>query len=198
MGQPLREYLALDDYVLDLAITPNRGDAMSVLGIAREVAALTGKGLKGSSAAAPLTVSVEASGSVGVTAELSYEFTSELEVLEATDPATTIVEAWAPDQPADTSSRASAADSAVVDSGEPWGAHPGPERARARLCCGPSRRTGCLSEVCRLCHSRSQQPGSDACVAARTVAPGGCAVYQSRRRRDQLCDARAGTADACV
>jgi len=55
VGTPLRDYLALDDYVLDLAITPNRGDAMSVVGIAREVAALTGKGLKGSPAAAPLT-----------------------------------------------------------------------------------------------------------------------------------------------
>ena len=98
VGTPLRDYLALDDYVLDLAITPNRGDAMSVVGIAREVAALTGKGLKGSPAAAPLTVSVEAPSGVGVTAELSYEFTSELEVLEATDPATTIVEAWAPEE----------------------------------------------------------------------------------------------------
>jgi phenylalanyl-tRNA synthetase beta chain len=99
VGKPLREYLALDDYVLDLAITPNRGDAMSIVGIAREVAALTGKGLKGgSSAPAPLTVSVETSSGVGVTAELSYEFTSELEVLEATDPATTIVEAWSPEE----------------------------------------------------------------------------------------------------
>jgi phenylalanyl-tRNA synthetase beta chain len=98
VGQPLREYLALDDYVLDLAISPNRGDAMSIVGIAREVAALTGKGLKGSPTAPPLTVSVEAPTSAGVTAELSYEFTSELEVLEATDPATTIVEAWAPDE----------------------------------------------------------------------------------------------------
>jgi phenylalanyl-tRNA synthetase beta chain len=92
VGKPLREYLALDDSVLDLAVTPNRGDAMSVLGIAREVAALTGKGLKGTSTAAPLTVSVEAPASVGVTAELSYEFTSEVEVLEATDPDT--IEAW--------------------------------------------------------------------------------------------------------
>jgi phenylalanyl-tRNA synthetase beta chain len=41
-GRPLREYLGLDDAVLDLNVTPNRGDAMSVLGIAREVAALTG------------------------------------------------------------------------------------------------------------------------------------------------------------
>src|SRR3954453_3948180 len=77
VGQSLREYLALDDSVLDLAVTPNRGDAMSVLGIAREVAALTGKGLKGggsatvaSAAVAPLTVSVQAAGDVGVTAEL--------------------------------------------------------------------------------------------------------------------------------
>jgi len=92
VGTSLREYLALDDSVLDLAVTPNRGDAMSVLGIAREVAALTGKGLKGTTTAAPLTVSVEAPASVGVTAELSYEFTSEVEVLEATDPDT--IEAW--------------------------------------------------------------------------------------------------------
>jgi phenylalanyl-tRNA synthetase beta chain len=47
VGQPLREYLQLDEVVLDLNVTPNRGDAMSVLGIAREVAALTGKGLTG-------------------------------------------------------------------------------------------------------------------------------------------------------
>ena len=42
VGTPLREYLELDDAVLDLNVTPNRGDAMSMLGIAREVAALTG------------------------------------------------------------------------------------------------------------------------------------------------------------
>ena len=40
LGRPLREYLALDEPVLDLNITPNRGDAMSVIGIAREVAVL--------------------------------------------------------------------------------------------------------------------------------------------------------------
>src|SRR5882762_303905 len=76
VGMPLREYLGLDDFVLDLAITPNRGDAMSVVGIAREVAALTGKGLKVARAAPPLTVSVDAPATVGVTAELSFEFTS--------------------------------------------------------------------------------------------------------------------------
>src|ERR1700748_1444353 len=46
VGKSLREYLGLEDAVLDLAITPNRGDAMSVVGIAREVAALTGSSLK--------------------------------------------------------------------------------------------------------------------------------------------------------
>jgi phenylalanyl-tRNA synthetase beta chain len=60
LGQPLREYLALDDSVLDLAVTPNRGDAMSVVGIAREVAALTGKGLKGTRAAPSLIASGDA------------------------------------------------------------------------------------------------------------------------------------------
>ncbi|HTL92441.1 MAG TPA: phenylalanine--tRNA ligase subunit beta, partial [Steroidobacteraceae bacterium] len=47
LGKPLRDYLQLDETVLDLNITPNRGDAMSVLGIAREVAALTGTRLGG-------------------------------------------------------------------------------------------------------------------------------------------------------
>ena len=42
LGRDLREYLQLDEPVLDFNITPNRGDAMSVIGIAREVAALSG------------------------------------------------------------------------------------------------------------------------------------------------------------
>ena len=41
LGTDLRRALALDESVLEIAITPNRGDAMSVLGIAREVAAIT-------------------------------------------------------------------------------------------------------------------------------------------------------------
>jgi phenylalanyl-tRNA synthetase beta chain len=40
VGEDLRAYMQLDDEVLELNVTPNRGDAMSVLGIAREVAAL--------------------------------------------------------------------------------------------------------------------------------------------------------------
>lgn len=42
IGQSLVEYLDLDDNVLDISITPNRGDCASVLGMAREVAAIDG------------------------------------------------------------------------------------------------------------------------------------------------------------
>lgn len=38
IGKDVREYLGLDNQVLDIAITPNRGDCFSVRGIAREVA----------------------------------------------------------------------------------------------------------------------------------------------------------------
>ena len=47
LGKPLREYLGLDEVVLDVNVTPNRGDAMSILGIAREVAAIAGTKLAG-------------------------------------------------------------------------------------------------------------------------------------------------------
>jgi phenylalanyl-tRNA synthetase beta chain len=46
LGKDLRQALDLDDAILDISITPNRGDAMSVLGIAREIAALSGRTLK--------------------------------------------------------------------------------------------------------------------------------------------------------
>lgn len=39
IGQDVREYLDLDDHIIELDITPNRGDCFSVLGIAREVSA---------------------------------------------------------------------------------------------------------------------------------------------------------------
>jgi phenylalanyl-tRNA synthetase beta chain len=39
VGEDLRAHLKLDDQVLDIDLTPNRGDCFSVLGIAREVAA---------------------------------------------------------------------------------------------------------------------------------------------------------------
>lgn len=45
-GLPLDRALALEDWILDINITPNRSDCLCVLGIAREVAALTGKPLR--------------------------------------------------------------------------------------------------------------------------------------------------------
>jgi len=46
LGTSLRDYLQLDEVQIELGITPNRGDAMSVLGVARELAALSGMPLK--------------------------------------------------------------------------------------------------------------------------------------------------------
>lgn len=45
VGMNLRELLQLDDPIFTLKITPNRGDCLSVLGVARDVAALTGAAL---------------------------------------------------------------------------------------------------------------------------------------------------------
>jgi phenylalanyl-tRNA synthetase beta chain len=42
VGVSLREYLDLDDRLYTLKLTPNRADCLSLIGIAREVAALTG------------------------------------------------------------------------------------------------------------------------------------------------------------
>jgi phenylalanyl-tRNA synthetase beta chain len=46
LGQDLTDALDLRDVVLDIAITPNRSDCLSVIGVAREIAALTGKKLR--------------------------------------------------------------------------------------------------------------------------------------------------------
>ncbi len=46
VGADVRSLLGLDDVVLDLTSTANRADALSMVGIAREVAALTGSSLK--------------------------------------------------------------------------------------------------------------------------------------------------------
>jgi phenylalanyl-tRNA synthetase beta chain len=46
VGQAITDYLNLPDAVIDLDLTPNRGDCFSVLGIARDVSALTGARLK--------------------------------------------------------------------------------------------------------------------------------------------------------
>ncbi|RMG60839.1 MAG: phenylalanine--tRNA ligase subunit beta, partial [Deltaproteobacteria bacterium] len=46
VGSPVRDALFLDDYLIEVEITPNRGDCLSVLGVAREVSALYGIPLK--------------------------------------------------------------------------------------------------------------------------------------------------------
>ncbi len=40
VGRDLRESLRLDDVIIELGLTPNRGDCLSIMGIAREVAAI--------------------------------------------------------------------------------------------------------------------------------------------------------------
>lgn len=45
VGADIRDYLGLDDKLFTLKLTPNRADCLSILGIAREVSALTGADL---------------------------------------------------------------------------------------------------------------------------------------------------------
>ena len=70
LGRDVREVLGLDDVVLDLSITPNRPDAMCIIGVAREIAAALGQ---------PLTVpEPHAQGSGDVTSDITV-------VIEAPD-----------------------------------------------------------------------------------------------------------------
>lgn len=46
LGKPLGEYLDLADHVLEFDLTPNRGDCLSVRGLSRELAAVTGSPLQ--------------------------------------------------------------------------------------------------------------------------------------------------------
>lgn len=46
-GADLREYLSLDDAIIEVDLTPNRGDCLGIAGIAREVGALTGCSVEG-------------------------------------------------------------------------------------------------------------------------------------------------------
>lgn len=43
LGRPLADALGLSDWLLEVEITPNRGDCLSVLGVARELASITGE-----------------------------------------------------------------------------------------------------------------------------------------------------------
>jgi phenylalanyl-tRNA synthetase beta chain len=46
VGKPLGDYLGLPDTVLDIKLTPNRGDCLSVAGLARELAAINNMAVK--------------------------------------------------------------------------------------------------------------------------------------------------------
>jgi phenylalanyl-tRNA synthetase beta chain len=46
VGADVKPLLGLDDVILDLEITPNRGDCLSILGVAREVAAILNEPLR--------------------------------------------------------------------------------------------------------------------------------------------------------
>lgn len=41
VGQPIHQALGLEDYVLDISLTPNRPDCLSIIGVARQIAAIT-------------------------------------------------------------------------------------------------------------------------------------------------------------
>lgn len=45
VGEDLRRYLNLDDQIFTIKLTPNKADCLSIIGIAREVAAITGAAL---------------------------------------------------------------------------------------------------------------------------------------------------------
>ncbi len=46
VGQPIQSFLGLDDVVLELSLTPNRGDCLSMIGVAYEVAAILDRDVK--------------------------------------------------------------------------------------------------------------------------------------------------------
>ncbi len=45
-GEPVHAYLGMDDWMLEVGVTPNRGDCLSIRGMAREIAVLTGGRVK--------------------------------------------------------------------------------------------------------------------------------------------------------
>lgn len=46
LGQRVGAHLGIEDTVIEISVTPNRGDCLSIIGIAREIAALTGQRLR--------------------------------------------------------------------------------------------------------------------------------------------------------
>ncbi len=67
-GADVRRLLALDDVIFDLSITPNRPDAMCIVGVARELAAHFGLPLHVPEAHAPTDPAVKSDITVGVEA----------------------------------------------------------------------------------------------------------------------------------
>ena len=68
VGTSLREYLKLDDVILDIDLTPNRGDCFSILGVAREVSAVYRRKLKINSIS-PVAEAIDEQFPVSVTAK---------------------------------------------------------------------------------------------------------------------------------
>lgn len=67
VGQDIRAYLDLDDTLFTLKLTPNRSDCLSVAGVAREVAAITG---------APLQAVASEAATVASNSRLAVEVTA--------------------------------------------------------------------------------------------------------------------------
>lgn len=68
VGTDIREWLDLDDHIIEIKMTPNRADCLSMLGVAREVSALTGDPLTVPSFE-PVPVSIEDTLPVRIDAE---------------------------------------------------------------------------------------------------------------------------------
>lgn len=68
LGSDIRPLLGLDDVILDLTATANRADALSMVGVAREVAALTGASLR---IPEPPDVVIQGENSPNLTVEIS-------------------------------------------------------------------------------------------------------------------------------
>ncbi|TBR44753.1 phenylalanine--tRNA ligase subunit beta [Marinomonas agarivorans] len=68
VGKDLRDYLQLDDLIIDVDLTPNRSDCLSIRGLAREVGVLNKKDVQAVSVE-PVSVSIDDTFPVIVTAE---------------------------------------------------------------------------------------------------------------------------------
>lgn len=68
VGQDIREYLDLNDHTYTLKLTPNRADCLSILGIARDVVAMTGAPMQ-APAIQPAVVSASEQKTVSISAK---------------------------------------------------------------------------------------------------------------------------------